>query len=164
MDELEIKEANKSDIKILKDMMISLQELEENANSYVWRITDDGENSLKKEIGGRIEEEDSRILVAQKDGEILGFVSGEVKQQKEYKPKRYGFISSLFVEKEYRRKGIGTRLVKELVKFFKTKDVEEITMRYVVGNEGGEKFWKKLGFEEVKTTANQRNLDEILQD
>jgi len=51
---------------------------------------------------------------------------------------------------------IGSRLVQEICRFFKRKNVEDIYLRYVLGNKEGEKFWEKLGFKPILVTAHSR--------
>ena len=162
MNGFEVKEANKSEAEILRDMMISLRKHEEKANDYTWKITGRGEDLLMDEIEKMIEKHNCRIFVSKSSEEVLGFISGEVKEQKKYKPHFYGFISSLFVKKEYRRKGIAKALLQKLLKFFKSEGIEEITLRYIVGNHEGESFWKDLEFKEVVTTASRGKLDDLL--
>jgi GNAT superfamily N-acetyltransferase len=60
----------------------------------------------------------------------------------------------MYVVKELRRKGVGRRLVKELCKFFKSNKVEDLTVRYIIGNKEAEGFWRKLGFESIITTSS----------
>jgi len=50
--------------------------------------------------------------------------------------------------------GIGRRLVGELCRFFASKNVEEVTLNYIIGNKEGEGFWKTLGFKPIRIGAN----------
>ena len=59
----------------------------------------------------------------------------------------------MYVVKQFRRKGVGRRLMKELCKFFNSNKAEDLTVRYVVGNREAENFWRKLGFEPIITTS-----------
>jgi ribosomal protein S18 acetylase RimI-like enzyme len=71
-------------------------------------------------------------------------------------PKSVGAISTIYVVKKLRRKGVGARLVNELFGFFNSERVEHVTLRYIVGNRAAEGFWRKLGFESIITTAGMR--------
>jgi ribosomal protein S18 acetylase RimI-like enzyme len=59
----------------------------------------------------------------------------------------------MYVVKQFRRRGIGRRLIKELCKFFNSNKAEDLTVRYVIGNKEAEGFWRKLGFEPIITTS-----------
>jgi len=50
--------------------------------------------------------------------------------------------------------------VGELCKFFDAENVEEVNLRYILGNREGEGFWKGFGFKPVILTANTR-LEEL---
>lgn len=56
--------------------------------------------------------------------------------------------------KQFRRKGVGRRLIKELCKFFGSNKAEDLTVRYIIGNKEAEEFWRKLGFESIITTSS----------
>ena len=44
-------------------------------------------------------------------------------------------------------------MVEALCRFFDSEGVEEVTLRYVVGNTVAEQFWTKLSFKPVLMTA-----------
>ncbi|MCA9437597.1 MAG: GNAT family N-acetyltransferase, partial [Candidatus Omnitrophica bacterium] len=46
----------------------------------------------------------------------------------------------------FRRKGIGERLFRETVEWFRAKGVDRIELRVVVANEVSTAFWRKMGF------------------
>jgi len=65
----------------------------------------------------------------------------------------------VFVEEPYRRRGVGTRLVLALCQFFAAHGVEDISLRYVIGNRQAERFWNRLGFEPRIITVGARRQD-----
>lgn len=56
---------------------------------------------------------------------------------------------------------MGKSLVEKLLMFFDSKNVEDVTLRYVSGNKEAENFWKEAGFDPVIITANQHLKDLI---
>ncbi|MCL5666325.1 MAG: GNAT family N-acetyltransferase [Patescibacteria group bacterium] len=60
--------------------------------------------------------------------------------------KPYGLVEDLFVEKEYRSQGLGTRLVKEAIKLAKKKKCYKLIATSRTGNSGLHKWYQKLGF------------------
>jgi ribosomal protein S18 acetylase RimI-like enzyme len=93
------------------------------------------------------------VLLAEADGEIIGYVQGEVTSRGDYMPKTVGHVSLIYIMKQFRRKGVGRCLMKELCKFFNSNKAEHLTVRYIVGNKKAERFWRKLGFESIITTS-----------
>jgi len=91
------------------------------------------------------------ILVAQGDGKVLGvisaghrditYISGEWKEKYERHLKTDMekisgcWISKLYVFPEHRRKGIGTKLIKETVKYLKKKGITEAYAGIYIKNE-----------------------------
>jgi ribosomal protein S18 acetylase RimI-like enzyme len=60
-----------------------------------------------------------------------------------------GYICDCFVEKSYRRRGIGKALVKAMLEWFINKGVECVEADVYSSNVPSLKLFKKLGFEEV---------------
>jgi ribosomal protein S18 acetylase RimI-like enzyme len=100
-----------------------------------------------------VESDDVRILVAENDAEIIGYMMGSVKQRRAC-PRRTGVINHAYVEPDHRRHGAGTALVLALLEFFDSRGVEDISLHYAEGNSDGRRFWSSLGFEPVSHTAN----------
>jgi ribosomal protein S18 acetylase RimI-like enzyme len=59
----------------------------------------------------------------------------------------------MYVVEQFRRKGVGRRLMKELCKFFSSNKTEDLTVRYIIGNKEAKGFWRKLGFESIIMTS-----------
>jgi hypothetical protein len=51
-------------------------------------------------------------------------------------------------------KGVATTLVRDILNYFNKEKVEEITLRYQIGNKEAEEVWTRLGFQPIITTAN----------
>jgi len=62
-----------------------------------------------------------------------------------YSRKISGKIEVLFVDEEHRGKGIGEKLVRNSMKWFESKGIEELELTVVYGNEAAS-FYQKLGF------------------
>ncbi len=153
-EQLTIRDATLSDFDELFALRIDLQTHLERSNPRAWHITEEGKEKVKHELKEQISSENGRLKVALKERELIGFAYGEVFHRLEYKPKRIGQISLVFVKESYRRRGVGTLLVKELCGYFNTENIERITLRYVLGNKEAENFWCTLGFEPVLVTSD----------
>ncbi len=58
----------------------------------------------------------------------------------------WAFVDDLFVVKEFRRGGIGQKLLEKTLAIFRKKGIDEIGLSVGVHNTSGQKFYKKLGF------------------
>ena len=154
MNNLTIRRAASSDMKRIVELRLLLQEHVEKSNPLTWRMTEEGMRLLKQEVENELATGKVQVLLAEADGEVIGFVQGEVTCRSEFMPRTVGHISLMYVMKQFRRKGVGRRLVTELSKFFSSNKAETLTVRYVIGNTEAERFWKKLGFVSIIMTSS----------
>jgi len=153
---LSIRLANTSDIEELIQLRIELQRHLQSCNSRIWRTTDDEarRDELRLELEEMLADADGHLVVVVMNRGIIGFIYGRVLRRTTEIPNIVGSLLGIYIRKQYRRQGVGSRLVEELCAFFTTQSVEEVTSRYVAGNTEAEKFWGSLGFEPVIMTAN----------
>ncbi|PDY44678.1 GNAT family N-acetyltransferase [Bacillus pseudomycoides] len=78
------------------------------------------------------------LLIESETDNILGFCIA-------YSKKVSGKIEVLFVDEKYRRNGLGLKLMNSAVEWFKEKQIYEIELTVVYGNEAVS-FYQKLGF------------------
>jgi len=160
MNNLTIRRAASSDTKRIVELRSLLQEHVEGSNLLIWRMTEEGKKLLKQRVENDLADSNIRVLLAEADGEIIGYVQGEVTRRSDYVPRTVGHVSLIYVVKQFRRKGVGRCLMKELCRFFSSNKAEHLTVRYIVGNKEAEGFWRKLGFEPIITT-NATYLKEL---
>lgn len=86
------------------------------------------------------------FYVAEENGRIIGYVISSVKGGK-------GTIISIAVIPEFRRKGIGSKLMKESLNFL-SKKVDHVELQVKVSNIEAISFYRKLGFEEIGLIPN----------
>ena len=154
MDNLTIRRAASSDVERIVELRLLLQEHAEKSNPLIWRITKEGKKLLEQKVENDLADSSIHILLAEADGEIIGFVQGEVTSRSDHTPRTVGQVSLTYVVKQFRRKGVGRGLVKELCKFFNSNKVEDLTVRYIIGNKEAERFWRKLGFKSIIITSS----------
>ena len=156
MDEFMIRTAMVSDLDGLVDLWLSMQRHMEESNRWIWRITEEGRGIVREKARKVLLDENSCVVVADRVGETVGFIYGQILRRTAYLPQSVGVISNIYVDESFRRLGVGGRLVEKLCQFFSAQDIEQVTLRYVIGNVEGERFWRKLGFEPIITTASAR--------
>ncbi len=70
---------------------------------------------------------------------------------------RRGYIYHAVVDNNFRKKGIGKILVKEVINSLKNEGINKIVLVVFKDNKIGNKFWEKIGFE-LREDLNYRNL------
>jgi len=87
------------------------------------------------------------LLLADAEGKIIGFIDHWVIDDFVYGGK-LGYIQNLYVSPEYRRKSVGSSLLKEMMKRAKANGVVEIHVSTEFDNKGAIEFYRKQGFSE----------------
>jgi GNAT superfamily N-acetyltransferase len=97
------------------------------------------------------------LLVAEVEGEIVGFGSGVLQEPNPaMAPVRGGRIIELAVTAASRRQGTGETLTKALLGWFRAQGVRRVFVGASVLNPVSNAFWKKMGFADFALT---RSLD-----
>jgi GNAT superfamily N-acetyltransferase len=149
-----IRPARRADLDRLEALLLALQEHLEASNPSVWQKSEEARLALRAQIANRLQAEGSLTLVAEheEDG-VVGVVNGRVVTNTRYVPPRAGSIDQAFVRADHRREGVGAALVTALCRFFAAEGADELSLRYVVGNEEAAAFWTTLGFRPRIVTA-----------
>lgn len=98
------------------------------------------ETYLKKLYKERVQD----FLVAEVSRKVVGYILGYVK------PDKSGSIKTLAVAPDYRRQGIGKKLVNFIIQKLKKKGIKEIFLHTRIKNRVASSFYKKLGFRTIK--------------
>lgn len=157
-----IRRARASDLDPVCELILALQDHLESANPDVWRMSPVARGNLKGTIAARLRATGSCALVAEhaRDG-VVGVIFGRIIANNRYIPSQAGQVDQAFVRANHRRAGVGSLLVHELCRFFAENQVEQLTLRYVEGNEEATRFWTELGFEPriVTTGASLQTVE-----
>jgi GNAT superfamily N-acetyltransferase len=142
-----IRLARKQDLDQLETLLLDLQDHLEAANSDLWQMKPEARRGLRAQIANRLQAGDSHTLVAEhaRDG-VVGILSGRLVRNTRYVPPQAGTIDQAFVRADHRRYGVGTALVAAICRSFSGQGVDDLSLRYVVGNEEAAAFWAALGF------------------
>jgi len=117
MTALVIRKAAPLDVERLVELKLLLQQHGEESNPSIWRITEEGKVLLKQKVEDAFMDTNTRILVAEMNREIIGFIQGEVSRRTDYSPKNVGHISTIYVVEKFRRRGVGLRWSKDSASF-----------------------------------------------
>ena len=110
-----------------------------NINHYFSDIKEDFKNKNKI------------YLISKENSEPIGFIFGYIKKFSNKlvtKDNIYGYITKVFVKKEFRGKGYSKVLVKSLLDYFKSKNVTLVLSTGISSkNKESMKLWESLDFE-----------------
>jgi GNAT superfamily N-acetyltransferase len=114
-----------------------------------FRFAPAAQRELERHLVETTRSRDARILLAEADGRVIGYVLGEVHKRKPLYPMGcYGFISDISITEAWRRRGVGRTLVENLVEWFRMKGVTAIELFVAEANPISMAFWDSMGFGE----------------
>ena len=122
-------------VKMSEEHIASLALIERECFSTPWS---------DKALADELKNSHGRFFVALCNGKIAGYIGahnvvGEV------------YITNIAVSGAFRRQGVATALIKELVKISKDENADFITLEVRESNTSARALYKKQGFEEVGT-------------
>lgn len=104
------------------------------------------------DVAGFWSSEPDLFLVAELEGRVVGFVFGRESRDMpmEVLTKRHatkaGYIETLAVTQEHRRKGIGTLLLNSLFERLRRRGVDYVSLHVPAEETGAIRLYEKLGF------------------
>jgi ribosomal protein S18 acetylase RimI-like enzyme len=102
---------------------------------------------FRKFLEKNIRSRNAVVFIAESDGNAAGYSLNYIKNNIPiFKMEKIGYISDLFVKKEYRSKGISTRFKDAAMQWFKSKKIRYISLCVYNDNEFAHSVYKRWGF------------------
>jgi ribosomal protein S18 acetylase RimI-like enzyme len=144
-----IRKANPNDLPAITDLAGKMVDFHRSLDNYYKPLS--AYKNLEKELAGELADKNSLFLVIEKDNKIIGYFRGSIEPAPAYaSPKKIGVIYDIYVQKEYRKQGVGEALMKEILEWFQSKNIKNIELSVDARNNNAINFWKKFGFFEYK--------------
>jgi len=124
---------------------------------FLWDESSDDEH--KTEMLDIYEHKETQlVLVAESsNGKLIGFLEASIRPfVEDCHSERVGYLEGWFVEPEYRRHGIGRKLVKAAENWARSKDCEEMASDSEIGNDSSLMAHLNLGYEETSRLVHLR--------
>ena len=119
--------------------------------------TDRPEAGYGRFLVSQIESPDSRVLVAERSGEVVGYVWAAI-EPVSWRDLRGpgGFIHDVYVLETVRREGTGQALLAAAIAWIHSRDMAQITLWSKSGNQAAQHLFSKLGF---RSTMIEMTMD-----
>jgi GNAT superfamily N-acetyltransferase len=149
MNEYEIRKANIKDLKQIQILINKLCKKEfdefDNTINPIFATTKQGNSYLTKRIK---DNSNSFCLVVVNNDKIVGYFVGGINMVEEYRTiNKIGEGETMFIEDEYRGKGIGTKFLRLFEKWCKDKKINRMRLVASSRNIQAINLYKKEGFE-----------------
>ena len=149
-----IRKALIDDLKIVQELNYKLFDLEYNnfdpALNMQWTFSERGKTYFKKLI------EEGTVWVAEDNNKVIGYLAGSVEGTPSYATKSIAELDNFYIDKEYRKKGIGKKLVQEFKEYCMKLGVEEMKVTASSKNMNAREFYKYIGFEDFEVTYKMK--------
>ncbi|MCX8137845.1 GNAT family N-acetyltransferase [Pyrobaculum aerophilum] len=144
-----IRLATKEDLDSAVQLVVRLKRLNAEFDPML-EVVPDIEQAARKYLENALNSPSSVLLVAAEGSKVVGLLKGDVEDRIFYKPRYAGVIKEFYILPEYRRKGIGKRLMMEGVEQLRKKGAEIIMASFPALNEIAINFYKKMGFRPIE--------------
>lgn len=152
--EISIKKADSTYLKDIQDLNNQLFELEYNnfdsALKVGWTFDKDGEKYFNNMLNNEI------IYIALDKEKVIGYLAGSINIQGSYVTKSLAEIDNMFVLEQYRKYGIGTKLINAFKNYCSQNKIEELKVTASAKNKNAIGFYMKNGFNEFEITLKQK--------
>ena len=155
---LVIREADATDRPSLDQMQMELQqyfaEIDSTHESLAYQNPAAAHQYMQKMLDD-VDNMQGKVLVAEKDGEIIGFVQGVIIEHNKgddkiydlsHPPSKEGWIGLLYVKPEYRGHKIGQKLLDKIKDYFTNSRCTSIRLLVLADNTNAIKVYQKNGF------------------
>ena len=143
-----IRKAELEDIDAIAELAKQLADYHRKLDRY-YKPGSETESEFKKFLARNMGRRNTRVLVAEIDGRIIGYFIGKIERPNPcFVPEKIGKISDAFIKEKYRKSGTGRAMFSELLKWFRKKGIKHIELSVDSRNKLGIKVWQNLGFKE----------------
>lgn len=149
MERLKLRKATIKDLKLIDCFQDKLVNYERKLDPLIRK----GKNIRfypEKEIKRMLCSSNSLFLIAEINNNVVGCGVGKI--EKTFGNwcvyKKRGYIGHMFVDENYRRKGIGKKIMSQLIKWFKSKKIKFIRLCVYANNQKTINAYRKYGFKD----------------
>lgn len=111
---------------------------------------------------------DGKILIAEVDGEVAGFVtilSKVTNEEPEEGDYEYGLVSDLMVVERFRKQGLGRKLLKAAESYARDRGVKWLRIGLLADNQAADRLYASMGYsslyvEREKDLTSSKTLSE----
>jgi ribosomal protein S18 acetylase RimI-like enzyme len=123
---------------------------EHTAHDRVYATAPGAEKTMRRFLADVANSGYSFLFVAVAGGRTVGFISGELRQgSPTFLPKTWASVDDVFVEPDYRNRGMGRALLQSVEAWAKERDADGVSLQVAAANTRGRKFYEDLGFREI---------------
>ena len=152
-----IRKAIIDDVNYIQNLNNELFKLEkENYDTTLvlnWALTQEGKEYFEDLIKNQY------VIVAILEDKIIGYLAGSINEKGSYEEIQYGEINNMFIREDYRRYGIGKKLINNFKEYCRSNNILNIKVVASAKNRNAIEFYRKNGFDDFNVTLTM-NMEE----
>ena len=153
-----IREARIGDLGVIVDLWQQMIEHHTRLSPH-FTLAEDGKEKFSKYLAKKFSEKSTRLIVAEHDGKVVGFMLGLLSPNVPvFKERTMGVISDVYVLPGYRKRGISREMLKGVLKWFNKNKVTTVQLNVATANLEARSAWGQLGFKPYMI-MNRMELD-----
>ncbi len=114
------------------------------------RLKPDASSAMKQWLMSRFRQPQSLGLIAESDDVVAGFLIGRIDDWESVPPvlerRRIGIIDAVYVSEQFRRRGIGRKLIDKAIESIRAADAVAVETIYDAWNDAATQAWHRAGF------------------
>lgn len=148
-EEVTVRKAKVKDLDVVRAMYIEFMDYHAKLDSFL-EVVKNSKTFATKYLRKYVYASKKVLFVAEKDGEIIGFIDALVmKTPAIYKNRDVGAIPDAFVTRGMRSRGVSAVLLEACFEWFKSKKIKRIELSMCANNKLAIKAWNDNGFKDV---------------
>jgi ribosomal protein S18 acetylase RimI-like enzyme len=148
MMKVNVRDLKQEDVKDASNLIIRLKKFN-SEHDPLFSISGDLEKNVTEYLSSAIKLEDRDVLVADHDGKIVGVIMGEILNRPFYQPAKELRITEIYLLPEYRKTGLGKKLLDSLIEKEREKSCGVLTVEFPTENLLAHKFYTSQGMRSV---------------
>jgi ribosomal protein S18 acetylase RimI-like enzyme len=106
-----------------------------------------------------IRSRNTRVVIAENSSVPCGYsVAWIATNPGIFRPKRYGFIAIIFVQREYRGRNISSLMVRDIYAWFSKREIQHVFLSVLNDNKHARGIYEKWGFADFSTVMWKTGL------
>jgi len=140
---MKIRKATKKDLDAIQRLDIESINYHKKFDRNFYTISKNNHELKKKSFLKELNNKHSILLIAESNKDIIGYSYGHILPIGIYK---MGKVQDIVVTAKYRKMGVGKKLIKTMIEFFKENKCSIVEVEIFSENSIAKKFYEKSGF------------------
>jgi ribosomal protein S18 acetylase RimI-like enzyme len=143
---ISLRKARLDDVDALTELWIEFIDFHQDFDSFFSRAKK-GHERFADFVRENIDNSEWLVLLAVENDKPIGYcMSAVMTYPPVFDMKLYGFIQDLAVTESHRRRGAGSRLVEETLRWFRKQGVKRVEVQVATTNPLSQAFWRRHDF------------------